>query len=89
MEIMVGDLFFVFTYTNEVKGSHSIEVIYFAKFIGEISDIKMNPDDHSDFGWFSEEELINVITEAKRLDDIEFQAMRKGFSLLRGQPLQF
>jgi 8-oxo-dGTP diphosphatase len=89
MEIIVGDPFFVFTYTNEVKGSHSIEVIYFAKFIGEISDIKMNPEDHSDFGWFSEEGLVNVITEAKRLDDIEFQAIRKGFSLLRGQPLQF
>lgn len=89
MKVEVGDPFFVFTYTNEVKGSHSIEVIYFAHFTNDISDIKINPEDHSEFGWFSEEELVNAATDAKGLDDIEFQAMRKGFAFLKGLPLQF
>src|SRR6185369_14729149 len=30
MRIEVGDPFYVFTYVNEIKGSHSIEVDYFA-----------------------------------------------------------
>lgn len=89
MRIEVGDPFFVFTYTNEIKGSHSIEVIYFARFTNDISEIKINSEDHSEFGWFREEELVNAASEAKDLDDIGFQAMRKGFALMKGQPLQF
>jgi 8-oxo-dGTP diphosphatase len=89
MKVVAGDPFFVFTYANKVKGSHSIEVIYFAHFVNEISDITLNSEDHSEFGWFSEDELSKATTEKKGLDDIEFQAIRKGFTLLKGQPLQF
>jgi len=32
MKIKVGDPFYAFTYVNKVKGSHSIELIYFAAF---------------------------------------------------------
>ncbi len=89
MKIEVGDPFFVFTYTNEVKGSHSIEVIYFAHFVNKLSDIALEPGDHSEFGWFAEDELSNATTKTKGLDDIEFQAIQKGFALLKGQSLQF
>jgi 8-oxo-dGTP diphosphatase len=85
MEIEVGDPFFVFTYTNDIKRSHSIEVIYFARFVSELGTLELNPEDHSDFGWFAEDELINATSEGKGLDDIEFQAMQKGFALLRGE----
>src|SRR5690348_12130362 len=47
MQISVGDPFAVFTYTNDIKGSHSIEVIYFAKFEDDISNIHLNLEDHS------------------------------------------
>lgn len=89
MKIEVGDPFFVFTYTNEIKGSRSIEVIYFVHFINDITKIKINPEDHSEYGWFSEDELVKRIPETKGLDDVEFQAINKGFALLRGQPLKF
>ncbi len=89
MKIEVGDPFFVFTYTNEVKGSHSIEVIYFAHFVNNLSDITLELEDHSVFGWFAEDELSNATTETKGLYDIEFQAIQKGFALLKGQPLLF
>jgi 8-oxo-dGTP diphosphatase len=88
MESEVGDPFFVFTYTNEQKKSHTIEVVYFAHFIDELNDIKLNPEDHSEYGWFSEDELRYAATETKGLDDIEFQAMLRGFALLRGEPLK-
>ena len=89
VRIRVGDPFFVFTYTNEVKGSHSIEVIYFAEFVSELRDITINPEDHSTFGWFAQDELMQATTTDKGLDDAEFLAMRKGFALLKGQRLIF
>jgi 8-oxo-dGTP pyrophosphatase MutT (NUDIX family) len=81
-EITVGDPFGVFTYLNEVKGSHSIEVIYFAEFVGGIDDIVLNPEDHSEARWFSESELGELV------DDDETKAMHRGFALLRGEKLR-
>lgn len=88
MKIKVGDPFFVFTYMNNIKRSHSVEIIYFAKFVSELGSLVLDPQDHSDYGWFAEDELINATTQGKGLDDIEFQAMQKGFALLRGEPVQ-
>lgn len=87
MEIAVGDPFFVFTYTNEVKGSHSIEVVYFAQFTNGTENIKLNPEDHSEFGWFAENELEQAYACNKDADDIEFVAVRKGFAILRGETI--
>jgi 8-oxo-dGTP pyrophosphatase MutT (NUDIX family) len=86
-DISVGDPFASFTYANEVKGSHSVEVIYFASFISPIEDIKLHPDDHSEYGWFDEDELEKVMTENKRGDDPEIQALQKAFDLLNGKQL--
>lgn len=83
MRLEVGDPFFVFTYTNSIKGSHSIEVIYFARFVGSIESIKLNPEDHAEYGWFAETELEQAYTENKPADAIEFTAVRKGFAILR------
>lgn len=84
MEIQVGDPFFVFDYENAIKGSHSVEIIYFARFISPLGQIALNPEDHSAYGWFAEEGLEKALTDGKNADDIEFQAIRKGFALLRG-----
>lgn len=89
MEIEVGDPFYVFTYTNDIKRSHSIELVYFGTFVSEPSNLALNPEDHSEFDWFAEDELKNATTEGKGLDNIEFKAMLKGFALLRGESPQF
>ncbi len=89
MKLNVGDPFFVFTYTNQIKGSHSIEVVYFASFESPDSKIKLDPEDHSEYGWYSEDELINATSKHKGLDDIEFVAIKKGFALLNGQSPKF
>lgn len=83
-DIDVGDPFYVFTYTNDIKGSHSIEVIYFAQFKDGIDDIKINPEDHSQFVWVADGEMENVYTDDKGPDDVEFKAVRRGFELLKG-----
>lgn len=86
VEVKLGDPFAVFTYTNEIKGSHSIEVVYYAQLIGEADDITINPDDHSTFGWFSEDEAVSLNGGT---EDEEVAAIRKGFALLRGESAQF
>lgn len=60
MNIRVGDPYAVFTYVNEVKKSHSIEVIYFAEFVEPTENIKINQEDHSEFGWFAEDEIQKI-----------------------------
>lgn len=84
MRTNIGDPFAVFTYLNELKGSHSVEIIYFATFIDPLRNIAFNPEDHSEFMWVSEDELHKVFTESKRENDPEIQAVKKGFVLLKG-----
>jgi 8-oxo-dGTP diphosphatase len=81
VEVSLGDPFAVFTYTNEIKGSHSIEVVYFAKLIDNPDAITIDPDDHSSYGWFSEDEAVKLNSNEA---DEEVAVIRKGFALLRG-----
>ena len=83
VEVALGDPFAVFTYTNEVKGSHSIEVVYFAQIIGDPDEITIDPDDHSSYGWFTEGEAISLNGDS---EDEEVAVIKKGFALLRGEP---
>lgn len=82
MKINVGDPFAVFTYINEVKQSHSIEVIYFATYDGEQDSITLNADDHSDYVWLAQDEMHLAYSPEKPEDDDEFKALRRGFELL-------
>jgi 8-oxo-dGTP pyrophosphatase MutT (NUDIX family) len=90
MTISVGDAFAAFTYANEVKGSHSIEVVFFAKFTNPIENININPEDHSTYGWFAESELEEqFITSRPSGYDPENTIIRKGFALLKGEKPNF
>lgn len=84
-EIIVGDPFAVFTYTNPVKGSHSIEVVYFARFAGGPDGVRLNPEDHAEYRWVTEEEVDAM--PARDSDDPERTIIKKGFALLRGEKL--
>lgn len=76
----VGDPFACFTYTNEVKGSHSIEVIYFATFVNPIKKIRIEPEDHSGFIWIAADE----VAKASPMTEVEERNVRKAFQLLSG-----
>lgn len=88
VEISVGDPFYVFTYQNQIKGSHSIEVIYFATFTSSIETIRIHPEDHSEFRWVAEDE-IHEILQCKDAEDPELKAIKRGFELLKGGQLNF
>jgi len=81
-DIVVGDPFAVFTYINEVKGSHSIEVDYFAQFKDGIDDIILHPEDHSEYKWLAESDVDQLPQ-----DDDETRAIRRGFALLQAKSL--
>lgn len=84
MEVAVGDPFAAFTYLNEIKQSHSVEIIYFAKFTDSIENIVLHADDHSEYRWVSQDELPELYSEQKSADDDEFKAIARGFELLAG-----
>src|SRR3990167_2256534 len=94
-KISVGDLFAAFTYENLIKGSHSIEVVYFAKFIGSISKIVVNPEDHSGYDWFGVEDIVSRRTEIVPVehvehdysDDPEYITILRGFEILDGKSI--
>lgn len=83
MQITVGDPFAAFTYTNHIKGSHSIEVVYFAMFTDPLTNIQLHTDDHSEYRWVSLDEIeaITTISAEEKLNII------KGLQLLHGETI--
>jgi len=88
-EITLGDPFATFTYTNDVKGTHSIETVYFAQFVGS-TDVTVHPEDHSGYKWLRESDLPEMLEgTSKDENDAEYQIIQRAFKLLRGEPLNF
>lgn len=79
LEINIGEPFYVFTYTSHNDTQHTIEVDYFATLLNPGQEIKLNPEDHSEYHWISEVEITNFYTD----DDEERKAVRKGFEILK------
>ncbi len=88
-KVAVGDPFAAFTYENEVKASHSVEVVYFAHFKDGTASIEVNPEDHSGYEWFSESDLDKMLVGGKTEDDEEYKLIKKAFRLLAGGSPQF
>lgn len=86
IDVSVGDPFYVFDYVNEIKGSHTVEIIYFATLTGSPDEIILHPEDHSESGWFAEDEIRNAFTPAKGAEDPEFIALKKAFTILGTPP---
>lgn len=87
MNIAVGDPFAVFDYTNHVKGSHSLEVVYFARFTDPIKKIAIDSEDHETYGWFGEVDLPSILSGGKNEDDNEIAVLRKAFRIFSGEGL--
>jgi len=89
MNIQVAQPFAAFTYSNNIKRSHSVEIIYFAAFLDDESRITLDPEDHSKFIWVSQANIAKAYTENKGADDIEFVYLRQGLKLLNGNCQNF
>jgi 8-oxo-dGTP diphosphatase len=82
-EITLGGVFSAFTYLNEVKGAHAIEVTFFAEFQGGLDDYQLHPADHMAAGWFSEDDF-ETFAVNRDPDDQELAVIKRGFALLNG-----
>jgi 8-oxo-dGTP pyrophosphatase MutT (NUDIX family) len=87
--IAVGDPFAAFTYKNDVKASHSIEVVYFAQLEDGVDNVEIHLEDHSGYDWFSEAELAKMLVGSKTENDKEYQLIRRAFKLLNGGSPKF
>lgn len=88
-KVTVGDPFATFDYMNEIKGTHSVEIIYFAQFEDGNESIELVPEDHSSYAWIAENELESMFTAGREANDPELTVMKKGFALLSGESPQF
>lgn len=83
IEVEVGEVVDVFTYTNHIKKCQSIEVVYFAQLTSPEPTITLHPEDHSEFVWATENELLPLVRATGRDEtDKELQVVQKGFRLL-------
>lgn len=89
MRLKVGDPFYAFTYMNDLKGAQGIEVVYFASFDEPLENIKLNPEDHSEFEWVAEGGIGKMFIGNKTEEDPEVYAIKKGFALLKGEKMLF
>lgn len=78
LEINIGEPFYVFTYTSKNDTEHTIEVDYLATLVNPDQEIKLRPEDHSEFHWISEDEVVSFYTD----DDEERKAVIRGFEIL-------
>ncbi|MBI4086742.1 NUDIX hydrolase [Candidatus Kaiserbacteria bacterium] len=81
MRINVGDPFTAFADINYVKGSHTVEIVYFATFLDPVENIVLHPEDHSGYVWAAEDEAMTLFD----VSDEALKNVQRGFALLRGE----
>jgi len=80
MDIEIGKCFYAFTYLNNIKGSHSVEIIYYARFASPESSLQLNPEDHSEYKWVSLDQYKELVQDDA---DNEYRAIMEGFAILK------
>ena len=75
LEITVGRLIDAFDYFNEVKGSHSVELVYEAQLLRDNDEPKLNPGDHSTYRWLTKDTLTEMLVGGKTSADEEYQIL--------------
>jgi 8-oxo-dGTP diphosphatase len=80
INVIIGEPFNVFTYTDGNETRQVIEVNYFATLADPYQHIDLNPEDHSEFRWIGQADVKEYFTGNER----ELIAATKGFRMLYG-----
>lgn len=83
-DIVVHEPFAAFTYMNNIKQTHSVEIVYFAEFADPNQVITLDPADHSEYVWVGSDEIESVYTDTKGPNDDEMVVLRRAFDILEG-----
>ena len=78
INVVIGDPFYVFTYTNNENTKHTVEIVYFVKLKDKNQKISLNPLDHSEYKWVNSNELQIYLEK----NDNEYKAAIKWFDIL-------
>jgi len=81
-DIIVHEPFAAFTYMNDIKQTHSVEIVYFAEFTNPDQVITLDSADHSEYVWVASDEIEKVYTDTKGADDDEMVVLRRAFAIL-------
>ena len=82
IDILVGDPFYVFTYTDDDKTKHIIEVVYFALMKDLGQKIHLNSNEHSEYQWIRKIEVEKILMKQNAR---EGKAALRGFKTLEGK----
>jgi len=77
IDVKIGEPIHVFTYMHGNTG-HAIEVDYLATMIKPTQEIRLNPEDHSEYRWVSRSNYSRFLAGNEK----EREAARKGFKRL-------
>lgn len=77
LTVVLGEAFYEFAYSSD--DADAVETIYFATLQDDSQEIRINPEDHSEFRWITEDQIEEFLLP----DDEETKAVRKGFEILR------
>lgn len=78
-EVRVGQIVDAFTYHCDDENVFKVEICYFCHLASGVEPT-LNPEDHSEGRWITEAE-ISIMDE----QDAETKALRKAFSILKGE----
>jgi 8-oxo-dGTP diphosphatase len=79
LDVIIERPFHAFTYLAKDETEHVVEIDYFARMKDESEEIHLNPEDHSEYHWITEEEIDQYLDP----EDDETKAIREGFYLLK------
>lgn len=77
IDIEIGQTCYAFTYMN--GENHVVEIDYLAQLTDPNIEIRLNPEDHSEYRWITKEELDAVWDK----NDAEYKAIEAGFKLIK------
>jgi len=83
IEVEIGDIFYAFIYVSHDGEKHTVEIDYFAVMKDSKQKITLNPEDHSEYKWVSEEEARRYFPAG----DQEGIAIKRGFEILKNNKI--
>ena len=79
VSIEVEEPFHAFTYLRDNDTDHCVEIDFFARLKPSGQEIKLDPTDHSEYRWITEEEVSKYFEK----NDDEKVAVEEGFRIMK------
>lgn len=82
IEVELDQPYYAFTYVRDTT-IHMIEIDYLGTMQNVSQEIRINPEDHSEYRWISEEQIDILFPPFDARPDPEHEAVKRGFRALK------